>query len=147
MTTKKTKYSKKDRAKLDEIVKESGTVTKGLILLTRLEDLSSYLSVVLVQFPRYERYALCSEIRKTMENLIRLTIEAGKRYYKRTALEKADIELEYLRVLFRRCASLKYFNDERYKVTSSHVVEIGNLLGGWLKNVRAKESKGKVDNK
>ena len=60
MTTKKTKYSKKDRAKLDEIVKESGTVTKGLILLTRLEDLSSYLSVVLVQFPRYERYALCS---------------------------------------------------------------------------------------
>ena len=50
MTTKKTKYSKKDRAKLDEIVKESGTVTKGLILLTRLEDLSSYLSVVLVQF-------------------------------------------------------------------------------------------------
>lgn len=26
MTTKKTKYSKKDRAKLDEIVKESGTV-------------------------------------------------------------------------------------------------------------------------
>ena len=62
MTTKKTKYSKKDRAKLDEIVKESGTVTKGLILLTRLEDLSSYLSVVLVQFPRYERYALCEEI-------------------------------------------------------------------------------------
>ena len=70
MTTKKTKYSKKYRAKLDEIVKESGTVTKGLILLTRLEDLSSYLSVVLVQFPRYERYALCSEIRTLVTSVI-----------------------------------------------------------------------------
>lgn len=38
----------------------------------------------LLQFPRSERYALATEIKKNMYTLLRLAIAANKKYYKKT---------------------------------------------------------------
>jgi len=106
-----------------------------LKILAKLEELDSYSHRVLIQYPKYEKHVLAAEIRNTLAQLIKLTIRTGKKYYKKTTLQDLDIEVEYLRSLVRKSHKLKYINDHRYKVWSSHINEIGRMVGGWMKNI------------
>lgn len=108
----------------------------SLQLLTKLEELNKYSHKTVLLFPKAERHVLAEDIRKTLATLIRLTITAAKRYYKKTTLQDMDVELEVLRVQIRLAWNLEYINAHKYEVWSEHVSEVGRMLGGWLKNVR-----------
>jgi hypothetical protein len=45
---------------------------EGLTILTKLEELDAYSHKALVQFPKYEKFVLCAEIRQTLTAIIRL---------------------------------------------------------------------------
>ena len=104
-----------------------------LKLLTKLEELDQYSHGVLQQFPKHEKYALATQVRQTLAELIHQTIRCAKRFHKKTSLQDMDIEVEYLRSLVRKSYSLGYINIHRYEIWSSHVNEIGKMLGGWIK--------------
>jgi hypothetical protein len=55
---------------------------QNLIILTKLEEIDSYSHVVLIKFPKYEKYVLCSEIRTVLSNIIKLTIRAKEQLKK-----------------------------------------------------------------
>ena len=46
---------------------------------------------------------------------------------------KADVELEKVRLHLRLAQELKFLNAGQYEHASRAVVDIGRLLGGWLK--------------
>ena len=50
-----------------------------LIILSKLEELDAYSDKKLLQYPKYERFVLCAEIRKTLLEIMHLTIRAAKR--------------------------------------------------------------------
>lgn len=104
-----------------------------LKLLTRLEELDQYSHGVLQQFPKHEKYVLAMQIRQTLAELIHQTIRCAKRFHKKTSLQDMDIEVEYLRSLVRKSYALGYVNIHRYEIWSSHVNEIGKIVGGWIK--------------
>ena len=108
----------------------------GLKILTKIEELDVYSHQVLIQFPKYEKFVLCAEIRQTLTRIIMLTVRCAKRFYKKTSMQDLDIEVEYLRCLVRKSYRLHYINVHRYKVWSIHINEIGNMLGGWMKTVK-----------
>lgn len=81
---------------------------ENLIILTKLEELDAYSHQALIQFPKYEKFVLCAEVRQTLNSLIRLTVRTAKRYYKKTTLQDLDIEIEYLRSLIRKAHRLQY---------------------------------------
>lgn len=103
-----------------------------LKILAKLEELDAYSHQVLIQFPKHEKHVLAAEIRLTLAALIKLTVRTAKKYFKKTTLQDLDVEVEYLRTLVRKSHRLKYINDHRYKVWSSHIDEIGRMVGGWI---------------
>ena len=59
---------------------------ENLTLLTKLEELDAYSHKALVQFPKYEKFVLCAEIRQTLTAIIRLYND--KKYLKRNNFEE-----------------------------------------------------------
>ncbi|MCF8093700.1 MAG: diversity-generating retroelement protein Avd [Desulfotignum sp.] len=108
---------------------------KDLLILTKIEELDAYSHTVMIQFPKIERHVLCAQIRDTLTEIIKLTVRAGKKYYKKTTLQDLDIEIEYLRSLIRKAHRIKYINTKRYEIWIRHVNEIGKMAGGWIKSI------------
>lgn len=108
-----------------------------LKILSKLEELDAYSHQALIQFPKHEKHVLAAEIRSTLARIIKLTVRTAKQYYKKTTLQELDIEIEYLRSLVRKSHRLKYINGHRYQVWSTHVDEIGRMVGGWMVKARA----------
>ena len=91
------------------------------------------------QFPRHERHVLGAEIRHAMLQLQRLIITAIKRYHKKTTLTDLDVELAVLRRQVRLAKDLTYLDLRRYERWSVMLVELGKMIGGWLRAVNAKQ--------
>jgi len=109
-------------------------------------EFAKLLNCYLNHFPKFEKYALTQEIRKTSYEMYCLMIEAQKRYHKKTTLSNLNIKHEQLRMLVRLAYSLEYFkyNDgsktntedkatHRYFALSRMIDEIGRMIGGWMK--------------
>ena len=109
-----------------------------LRILQKTEDMILYANKALEQFPRLERYALAADIKQTMYSFYRLIITANKKYYKKTTLQDADVELEVLRGFIRLAANkeMRYLPMKKYEIWSKMLSEIGAMLGGWIKAMK-----------
>jgi hypothetical protein len=111
-------------------------------------EMIKLLNVYLNHFPKFEKYALCSNIRNTAYGVYDLITECQKRYFKKTSLVNLDIEHEKLRMQIYLANELGYFNfkdgrkDEkisgvkRYLAISKVIDEIGKIIGAWIKKLR-----------
>ena len=108
---------------------------EDLKILQKTYDMILYGNQCLHQFPKYEKYVLAADIRRSMYTLLQLIIRANKKYYKKTTLQEIDIELETLRTLIRLASdnSLRYLPLKKYEHWSKQLNEIGKMLGGWIK--------------
>ena len=97
--------------------------------------------VALRQFPKSERYALSTDMKRCMDEMLSLAITAQKRYYKKTTLQDLDIEIMKLRVYIRLAYRLRFLDIQKYEVWSGLVIEIGKMLGGWIKTVNDRAAK------
>lgn len=52
---------------------------------------------------------------------------------KQAALGNADYELERLKHYLRLCLDLNLISIKQYEFSSKDIVEMGRLLGGWMK--------------
>lgn len=108
-------------------------------------DMILYGLVCLKQFPKSEKYGLAADIKTSMYQLLEYTVTANKRYYKKTTLQEMDVELEKLRVLIRIAADPKYtpgggspcLSMHKYELWGKMLSEIGKMLGGWIKSIKA----------
>ena len=110
------------------------SILDGFKILAKLEELDAYSHQAAMQFPKHERHVLCAEIRSSCNRMLRLAIQAAKRYHKKTTLQDLDIEVEILRALVRKAHRMRYINHHRYETWSRHVDEIGRMVGGWIKS-------------
>ncbi len=117
------------------------TDTKEFLLLQKILDMMEYGYIALRQFPKSEKYALCTDMKRCMDEMLSLTITARKRYYKKTTLQDLDIEITKLRVYIRLAYQLKFLPMNKYENWSEMVVEIGRMLGGWIKTVNDNSAK------
>jgi four helix bundle protein len=119
---------------------------KDLSILTKIHDMSKYAYPALAQFPKSEKFALVVDIKRCIDVTMERAIEASKKYYKKTTLQDMDVELMKLRHYLRLSNELGFLPPKKYEVWSGMVVEIGKMLGGWLKQVQEnppKSDKGK----
>ena len=75
-----------------------------------------------------------------MDEMLSLAITAQKRYYKKTTLQDLDIEIMKLRAYIRLAFRLRFLPIEKYENWSAMVVEIGKMLGGWIKTVNDRQA-------
>lgn len=90
----------------------------------------------LQQFPKSEKFALVVDIKRCMHLILERAIEAQKKYYKKTTLQELDVEIMKLKAFLRLSQELGFLSFRKYEVRSKMVVEIGKMLGGWMKSIQ-----------
>lgn len=121
-------------------------------MLHKCRELIQLLNVHLNHFPRHERYALQQQIREAAYDVYGLIVECQKRYHNKTSLTKLDVRHEQLRMFVNLAFELGYydFHDgrrgrtgsealRRYTAISVIVNELGAMIGGWLRSLKAGE--------
>jgi four helix bundle protein len=108
----------------------------ALTIEEKTREMMMYGYGALKHFPKSETHVLGAEIRRNMLTLQRLIITAFKRYHKKTTLTDLDIELTILKRQVRLAKDLRYIDLKKYKIWGEKLVEIGNMLGGWIRSVK-----------
>jgi hypothetical protein len=103
-------------------------------------DLLLWLLERSARFPKHERFRMARRLEESAFAFYDLLLQAGRlgdgqAREKRRLLLQADLELDRLRLGVRLCQDLKLLSFKQYAYCAEHLVEIGRLLGGWLKTV------------
>ena len=110
------------------------TRNEELKILQKTFDMIEFTYPVLAQFPKSEKYALVADIKRCMDLFLEYLIEAQKRYHKKTTLQNLDITLAKLRAYTRLAHNLGFLPTKKYNAWSERNVELGKMIGGWIKN-------------
>lgn len=116
-------------------------MAEDLKILQKLYDMIEYGYGAIAQFPKSEKYALGTDIKHCMDIMLERCIEAQKKYYKKTTLQEFDVENTKLRAYLRLSFSLGFLPPKKYELWCGKSIEIGKMLGGWLKTVNSNSPK------
>jgi four helix bundle protein len=105
-------------------------------IFTRTSDFVLWLLNHTEKFPKSERFRMAKRLEDSAFSFYELLIEATRSTKrKRQLLIQADVELEKLRLFIRMSQQCKLTSISQYHFAAGVMVEIGKLLGGWLKTV------------
>lgn len=88
------------------------------------------------KFPRAQKFLIGDRIQTAAMDVMEHLIEAAYSREKLAILNRANLQLEKLRYLFRLAFDLRLLDMRRYEFASRALDEIGRMLGGWLKAQR-----------
>ena len=107
-----------------------------LLIKRKLEEMIQYGYVCMNRFPKTERHTLAAEMKACMYQSMRLAIAAAKRHHRKTTLSELDVEMEMLKSLVRMSKDLSFLPFKQYELWQTMNVEIGRMIGGWLKSAQ-----------
>lgn len=107
-----------------------------LKILQKVFDMMKYGYQALAQFPKSEKFALVADIKRCLHLILERVIEANKKYYKKTTLQELDVEVTKLKAYLRLSHELGFLPPKKYELWSAMVVEIGKMIGGWIKSAQ-----------
>ena len=103
-------------------------------IIQKTIDMIRYAYLALAQFPKSEKYAMGADIKRCLHEMMELEIEAQKKYYKKTTLQNLDVALAKVRVYTRVAHDLGFLQTKKYENWTAMNVEIGKMIGGWIKS-------------
>ena len=106
-------------------------------IFAKSHDLLMWLLQHTAKFPKSERFRMAKRVEDSAFGFYDLIARATKARDKRRTLLEADLELDRLRLNVRLCVELKLLTPAQYEHAAGILVEIGKLLGGWIKTVPA----------
>ncbi len=92
------------------------------------------------QFPKSERFRMARRLEDSAFAFYERLVEAVRSPRSRAVLLDADLELDKLRLYLRLSHARKLTQPDQYHYAAGVLVEIGRLLGGWLKTVEPRSS-------
>ena len=114
-------------------------MSNNLILKTKIEEFIYKIYPVLINYPKAEKYSLCSEIKSCVYELHQYVSRASFVKSKRLAyLQEAEARLETLKFLVKLSRERRYISNGAFKVLDLDLTEIGKLLIGYIKSTISK---------
>jgi hypothetical protein len=105
-----------------------------MLVIKRGYDFSKWLLQHTGKFPKSYRFSVAAKMENAILDFIELTTVANMRRDKLPVLRRADEALARLRLLFRLSYEMQFVTLKSYEFGSRCLVELGKLLGGWIKN-------------
>ncbi|MFY9270866.1 MAG: diversity-generating retroelement protein Avd [Candidatus Manganitrophaceae bacterium] len=102
-------------------------------LFIKTYDLTKWLLEHTMKFPKSQRFVMAKRVEDAVLGFYDQLLLAVKQKEKKEILQKASFELERLKHYLRLCKDLNILSIKQYEYSSRSIVEVGNLLGGWLK--------------
>ena len=87
----------------------------------------------IANFPKDQRFLLADRIERLLLDILEMLIEAVYSKRRRVILIKINLKLDVLRFMMRIAKDMKYVNVKAYDFFCQSVLEIGRMVGGWLK--------------
>lgn len=106
-------------------------------IFTQTYDLLRWLLPATLNFPKSQRGVLARRLQYHAFTFYELLVDAAMSDAPEPTLRAADRTLTKLRHYLRLSRELGLLKPGQYEHVSKMVVEIGRLLGGWLKKVRS----------
>jgi hypothetical protein len=115
-------------------------MAENMKVYQKWEDMAKYLYVALRSYPKSEKFTIAADTRHSLMLVGRHIYRANNvpKAEKRKAIEQADIALVDLKLLIRLGMILEFMPLKKYEIASAQAVEIGRMLGGWLKSTTDK---------
>ena len=113
-------------------------MTENPQILTRITDFLLYLIPQIAKFPKSQRYNLGERIENVMLDVFENIIEALYTKDKILILQRANIDIEKVRLFIRLAKDLELINLHGYEIMTKKLHEIGIELGGWIKQQKTK---------
>ena len=89
------------------------------------------------KFPKSHRFSVAVKLENTILELIELITTANMRRNKLDFLVRADEKLLYLKILSRLSYELQFINVKSYEYAAKELVEMGRMMGSWIKQQQA----------
>lgn len=84
------------------------------------------------KIPRSVRYTIAGRLGNMSMDVLELIIQAIYTKDRKPFLEKINLELEKMRILFRICKDRKYISEAQYYFIFNEINTAGKMCGGWL---------------
>jgi hypothetical protein len=105
-----------------------------LLVITKTYDLVIWTCNHVSKFPRSFRFTLGHRLEYRLYDLLEVLVRAKyDRQHRGEFLRHANQEIELLRFQYRVAKDLKCLSVESYGFAARSVNEIGQMVGGWLK--------------
>jgi hypothetical protein len=107
-------------------------------IIQKWEDMAMYLYEAVRSYPKNEKFVLAAKTTDVLVDIGTDFVQANSisnRAEKRRLIEHADRGLVKLQVLVRMGMLRTYLPMKKYEIFSGQVLEIGKMVGGWLKSV------------
>ena len=114
--------------------KEEALPQKQSPIFSKTYDFLLWLMNHTEKFPKSERFRLARRMEDSAFAFYELLLEST-RAGKAGRLQQADLELDKLRLYVRLSHGRNLFDGKQYEFAVNALMEIGKLLGGWIKSV------------
>lgn len=115
---------------------------RGATALEKHYGFLLWLMPTVEQFPRGQKFLLGDRLQTAALTVVECLIDATYSRRPESALAKANLELEKLRVLFRLAHDLHHVDGRRYEFAARSLDEVGRLVGGWRRALQAQSGHG-----
>ncbi|MES9904114.1 MAG: diversity-generating retroelement protein Avd [Sedimenticola sp.] len=112
--------------------------TKELVIFTQTYDLLSWLLPQCERFPKSQRFVITQRLQGAALDFHESIFDANAHFStaRLSHLQTADAHLNKLRLYLRLSHQRGWLSLGQYEHVSRMVVNIGKLLGGWIKQTR-----------
>ncbi|OIO75507.1 MAG: hypothetical protein AUJ85_02785 [Elusimicrobia bacterium CG1_02_37_114] len=108
-------------------------MSNDLDVITKTYDLILWCLPQIIKFPKTHRFTIGEKLENLLFDILGNLIEAKYTKNKMEILARTNIQLEKFRYFVRICKDMKFINIDRYEYLSRQINDIGNLIGGWLR--------------
>ena len=106
-------------------------------IFTKTYDFLLWLLLHTEKFPKSERFRLARRLEDTCFEFYELLIQSAHSNQARPLLKGGDFLLDKLRFYLRVAYARHLFDARQYDFAANALMEIGRLLGGWIKSLPA----------
>jgi hypothetical protein len=106
-------------------------------LFSKTYDFVAWLLPLTTKFPRQQRFVMAAALQRESLRFQELIIEAAHQSAPLATLAAADAELDKIRTHLRMSLDLGLIQPGQYEHAARMLVEMGKLIGGWLRKAAA----------
>lgn len=105
-----------------------------LLIEKKIREMILYNHIMVMQFPKNEKYLLANKIRELGYEILESAITVNKKFHKKTTLSDLNVKHEILRQFVNLAFELKYIDSQKHRVSQIKIDEVGKLIGAWIKD-------------
>jgi len=103
------------------------------IIILKTYDFYKEFYLEISHWPKPERYNLGAGSEKLILEILSGLLAAARNLNPRFNLIQCNLKLQILKLFIRLAKDIGILKDKKYLFLESRILEIGKMLGGWLK--------------